>query len=413
MSSDQNAVAFLTAGGEAPGHNAVLEAALKAASVVNMKFLGVKHGFQGLLEDTPEAEWLDPAGFLGIGQMHGGTILGASRQSLAKDAERPQIVARKLQQLGVNMIIAAGGDDTRRSLDCLLAAAATLGIPLQGCHAAKTIDRDFPLPGGVPTYGFETAARQAALNLEPYLDNARADGKRFFLLEGMGRHAGHLAVQTARNVEAYGRGTPVLQNGRAIMMKYSIPYCFIPEMFPSGLTLEQLVEIIVAAAERSLADRVTPEGMILAEGLYDVLDDASKAKFEKAGSDDHGHVELASIPFVQPLVNRVTPALKKAEVKLSVRSGLFGYDVRTVAPIPEDSARCEAIGRGAITYLYSGRSGATIYADANYRAAELESGNIPRDPDGKIKIDVVDLESGPHVEYLTPSLEVVRQVMGG
>jgi 6-phosphofructokinase len=59
-----------------------------------------------------------------------------------------------LRKLGIGALITIGGDDTAFSASRLAQAAGTgLGV----VHVPKTIDNALPLPGGTPTFGFETA----------------------------------------------------------------------------------------------------------------------------------------------------------------------------------------------------------------------------------------------------------------
>src|SRR5205807_4492051 len=77
------------------------------------------------------------------------------RDETAADPEwRLHARLRALQGMGVAALVTIGGDDTAFSASRL---ARVAGGSMRVAHVPKTIDNDLPLPGGVPTFGFETA----------------------------------------------------------------------------------------------------------------------------------------------------------------------------------------------------------------------------------------------------------------
>jgi len=93
-------------------------------------------------------------------------------------------------QLGIGALVTIGGDDTAFSASRLAEAA---GGGLRVAHVPKTIDNDLPLPGGVPTFGFETA-RSVGVQLVNNLMTDAITTRRWYLVVAMGRSAGHPAV---------------------------------------------------------------------------------------------------------------------------------------------------------------------------------------------------------------------------
>jgi 6-phosphofructokinase 1 len=83
-----------------------------------------------------------------------------------------------------------GGDDTAFSASRV---AAQAGGTISVVHVPKTIDNDLPLPGGIVTFGFETARHVGVSLVETIMEDARATS-RWYLLVAMGRKAGHLAL---------------------------------------------------------------------------------------------------------------------------------------------------------------------------------------------------------------------------
>lgn len=188
-------IAILTGGGDAPGLNAVIRAAVRTAIwVYGWEIFGVRNGYDGFLEpDGVFPLTLDHV--LGI-LPRGGTILGAANQGepFARREVREgkeivvdvseRIVARA-RELGLDAVIVVGGDGTLRSAVRLY----QMGLPIVG--VPKTIDND--VHGTDYTIGFDTAVQVAADALERLHSTAEAH-HRVMVVELMGRHAGFLAL---------------------------------------------------------------------------------------------------------------------------------------------------------------------------------------------------------------------------
>ena len=117
--------------------------------------------------------------------LNGGSILGTSRTSLLDqsklksstvvqpDAGKVSRVAERLVSLGVTHLLTIGGDDT--ALSARFVAEGT-GGRVRVVHVPKTIDNDLPLPGDIPTFGFNTARHLGAENERAQEDHAAEDG---------------------------------------------------------------------------------------------------------------------------------------------------------------------------------------------------------------------------------------------
>ena len=106
--------------------------------------------------------------------------------------------AESLQKLGIDALVTMGGDDTAASASRLATAA---GRGLRVAHVPKTIDNDLPLPGGTPTFGFETA-RSVGVELVNNLMTDAIATRRWYLVVAMGRSAGRLALGIGKSAEA-------------------------------------------------------------------------------------------------------------------------------------------------------------------------------------------------------------------
>jgi 6-phosphofructokinase 1 len=92
-------------------------------------------------------------------------------------------------------LVAIGGDDTAFATDSIACCAQDkMAITIRSVHVPKTIDNDLPLPGGMPTFGFETAREVGTRIVMNLMEDALTSGQHWFLVVSMGRKAGHLAL---------------------------------------------------------------------------------------------------------------------------------------------------------------------------------------------------------------------------
>jgi 6-phosphofructokinase 1 len=109
-------VAILTSGGDAPGMNAAIWAAIKLAAVKGTQVVGIEGGYEGLIDGrfrplTKEGEsGLRPVAGLAWTAGTGGTFLGSSRSArFLEEAHRAQ-AADKLRQQAIGGLIVVGGN---------------------------------------------------------------------------------------------------------------------------------------------------------------------------------------------------------------------------------------------------------------------------------------------------------------
>ena len=147
-------VGVLVGGGPAPGINGVIGAVTLEARNRARKVIGFYDGFQWLMrgDTTRTRELLKDD----VSRIHfqGGSILNTSRANPTKKAEDVERVVATLDRLGIGYLVTIGGDDTMYAASQVAKYAAGR---IRVCHVPKTIDNDLPLPGEIPTFGFETA----------------------------------------------------------------------------------------------------------------------------------------------------------------------------------------------------------------------------------------------------------------
>ncbi len=186
-------VGVLTGGGDCPGLNAVIRAAVrKGVTEYGFEFVGFRDGWKGPLEGLTMP--------LGIPQVRGilprgGTILGSSRTNPIKIEGGVDRIKANMDQAGVDALIAIGGEDTlgvATKLD-------ELGVPVVG--VPKTIDND--LNATDYTFGFDTAVNIASEAIDRLHTTAESH-HRVLVVEVMGRHAGWIALHAGMSGGANG-----------------------------------------------------------------------------------------------------------------------------------------------------------------------------------------------------------------
>lgn len=176
-------IGVLTGGGDCPGLNAVIRAVVRKAETVHGdQVVGFLDGWRGVLEGSTMP--LDVAAMRGT-LPRGGTVIGTSRTNPYKMDGGPERVTQTLADLGIDALIAIGGEDTLGVADKL----SREGVKVVGCP--KTIDND--LSSTDVTFGFDTAV-QIATDAIDRLHTTAESHNRVMVVEVMGRHAGHIAA---------------------------------------------------------------------------------------------------------------------------------------------------------------------------------------------------------------------------
>jgi phosphofructokinase-like protein len=199
-------IAISTGGGDAPGLNAVIRAATRAAHRRGWEVMGIRDGFNGIMspEEYPQGGTvlLTESAVRGIGHL-GGTILGTTNRGNptrypVKNADgsmgfedRSKELLAKFADLGIQALISVGGDGSLGIAHHLCEVAAQTDHPLQIIGVPKTIDND--LDKTTSTFGFDTAVSFASESIDRLFTTAESHG-RIMVVEVMGRYAGWIAV---------------------------------------------------------------------------------------------------------------------------------------------------------------------------------------------------------------------------
>ena len=190
-------IALSTGGGDAPGLNAVIRAAVLSALSRGWEVLGVKKGYAGLLGED-EVIPLNAASVRGIAHL-GGTILRTSNRGnpfhypvylpdgSCVERDRSEEVIANAKKLGIDALISIGGDGS------LAIAKKLCDMGMKIVCVPKTIDND--VSGTITTFGFDTAV-STALDAIDKLHTTAESHDRVMVLEVMGRHAGFIALHS-------------------------------------------------------------------------------------------------------------------------------------------------------------------------------------------------------------------------
>jgi len=261
---DISCVAICTGGGDAPGLNAVIRAAVKAAILkYKWKVIGIPDGFDGLIwpERSRELTLKDVSGIL----PRGGTILGTTNRGNPfkyKTIENGQEVVRDIsdqvianqKKLGIDAIISIGGDGSMKiAYELFRKGMKIVGVP-------KTIDND--LSATEVTFGFDTALHTATDAVDKIHTTAESH-HRVMLVEVMGRDAGWIAV---------GAG---IAGGAHIILIPEIPFTLeklcehlaLRERYGKRFTIIVVAEGIKLPAEMKHLSRTTAVGNMIGDAI--------------------------------------------------------------------------------------------------------------------------------------------------
>lgn len=198
----------MTSGGDAPGMNAAVRGAVRAALAAGAEVWGIYEGYEGLVGGHLERLGADDVSH--IIQL-GGTFLGTARSAAFREAGGRRRAAASLLARGIDRLLVVGGDGSLTGADCLrdewaqhLVALVEESVITEEVAAAHpelrvaglvgSIDND--LVGTDTTIGYDSALHRIVDALDTLTATARSH-QRSFVVEVMGRHCGYLALAAA------------------------------------------------------------------------------------------------------------------------------------------------------------------------------------------------------------------------
>ena len=332
MGSKQTRLGILVGGGPAPGINSAISASTIEAINSGLDVIGIYDGFARLIDG--DATMTTPLGMSDVSQIHsqGGSVLRTSRANPVSDSKSLERCIQTLQTLGISHLVVIGGEDTAfAAFEVAKAASGSLRV----AHVPKTIDNDLPLPGDMPTFGFETARDLGTQLMQNLMEDSRT-GNRWFFVVVMGRKAGHLALGI----------------GKAAGATLTV----IPEEFPEDpIKIDDVCAILEGAIlKRRVMGR--DDGLaVIAEGIGEMLDPEELREIPGVEllRDPHGHLRLSEIPLASIIRRRVQERFVQRGDEISIVDVSMGYELRCAPPIPFDIDYTRTLGFGAVRFLLS------------------------------------------------------------
>jgi 6-phosphofructokinase 1 len=330
-------IGILVGGGPAPGTNGVIAAVAIEAIKLGCTPIGFHDGFEWLAERyTDEQHELTIEEVARI-HLDGGVMLGTSRADITRDAASLENAVAALKKLGIEALVAVGGDDLVRSA---VAVERESRGAIRVVLVPKTIDNDLWLPLPVATLGYETARHVGVELVKRLMEDARTTG-RWYLGVTMGRPTGHLTLGI----------------GKAASATCTI----IPEEFPRDtISLSDIADIVEGSIIKRRAMNRHYGVVLLAEALVEHFSAEEVTELEDVDRDAQGNIRVTEIDLGRKVKNEVQLRLERRGIKVTIVDKTIGYELRCAPPIPYDAEYARDLGYAAVRYLLKGGSGAMI-----------------------------------------------------
>jgi 6-phosphofructokinase 1 len=297
-------IGVLTGGGDAPGLNAALKAAVTKANELGYEVIGIRRGWAGLLElDTQPLRANDVEEI----QSRGGVLLYTSRTNPFKIEAGPAQTITNIKKLNIDALIVMGGEDTLGVAQQLY----EMGVPIVG--VPKTIDND--LPGTDYSIGFDTAVTIATDAIDRLRTTAEAH-HRIVIVEVMGRNTGWIALHSG------------LAGGANLAIIPEVPF-----------SLNQVYDLV----KKRHANGKVYSIIVVAEGAR-MLKDEEKLILKSQEVDEFGHPRLGGI-------SQVLERLIQENTGLEARSVILGHLQRGGSPTAFDRILAMRLANKAVELI--------------------------------------------------------------
>ncbi|HVR87208.1 MAG TPA: 6-phosphofructokinase [Planctomycetota bacterium] len=358
-------IGILTAGGDTPALNATIHGAVVRANQLRIEIVGFIKGFNCLFNPRVPHVFLNPL-YQAIPELDptkGGTLIGSSRDYVDPDDKAQlDLIASRLQELGIEGLICIGGDGTLNGLQPLAERLPTVLAP-------KTIDNDLGMNypsepeewvrtiegGGKTDYKYKRVASNVAFDLDQIVNYATPgyatavmvssqgvervrttaeSHRRIAIIEVMGRHSGYIALGTA-----YGQPDIIL----------------IPE---HPLDVERLIERV-----KYLYDLQKNVVIVCGEGIVD--EKGNELGAETKSTDPAGNralsgaAEALRAKLMQDIGDRYFQRYRRStSAKEAIFTRKVGHTQRGGRPILFDRFYAGLLGSKAVDLLTEGRNNA-------------------------------------------------------
>lgn len=339
-------IGILTGGGDVPGLNPAIRAVTVRAIREGYKVIGIRRGWAGLIEVIRDEKADNSNNFTDLTRhvvdraaRTGGTFLHSSRTRPShvskskvpehlRDAYNKDIndltpeVIKNLEWIGIDYLIAIGGDDTLSYAVHLF----KLGINVNAIP--KTMDND--VPGTDYCIGFSTCVTRT-IHLTNSLRTSAGSHERFMVLEVFGRYAGFTAMLPTMAGAAH--------------------RCVIPE---HPFNVDRLTELMVEDRNENPSKYSI---VMVSEGA---TFEGGEMMFENVEKDAYGHAKLGGIgDMVSAKLKELSPKYNSGR-SIDVINQKLGYLVRCGDPDAIDSIVPMAFGTMALDLILKGIHGRLV-----------------------------------------------------
>ncbi len=288
-------VGILTGGGDCPGLNPAIRGAVIRGLGYGWEMVGFEEGWKGWLEgDTTPLTYQIVEDIV----RKGGTILGSSRTNPYKKEETARQAEAQFENLGIDALIAIGGDDTLGVANKLFKAGKkTVGVP-------KTMDNDLSCTDY--TFGFDSAVQVCIDDIDRLHDTALSH-RRCIVVEVMGRAAGWVALYAG-----------ICGNADWIL---------IPERQPTEADLSAMVDHLLERRKQGFKHNI----VVVSEGVKLPGHENKEVK-----RDGFGHEILKDLGVARALEDYIEAETKARGNRIETKSVALGHVVRGGSPSPFD-----------------------------------------------------------------------------
>jgi 6-phosphofructokinase 1 len=371
-------LAIVVGGGPAPGINGVISAATIEATNKGKQVIGIRGGFKRLFNGDRKAAV--PLAIDDVTRIHdtGGSILMTSRDYPERVREEFKTLMKTLKALQVRYLLTIGGDGTLYMAQWIeKQARGSIAV----IHVPKTIDNDIPLPGGMPTFGYETARHWGVEIVDNIMEDAKTTGRWYFVTT-MGRNTGHLALGVGKAA------------GATITL--------IPEEFRERIPFSDVADMLEGSILKRLSQKKNYGVAVMAEGVANRFDPDELSRYEHLERDETGRISLSRINLSGLMKDAVRKSLGERGIDLTIVDKRIGYELRSADPIPFDAEYTRNLGYGAVRFLLLGGTGSMI-ALYEGRLKAVPFVELTDHRTGKTKLRYVDTSSETYLvgqEYM-------------
>ncbi len=278
-------IGVITSGGDAPGMNAAVRAVVRTGIYNNIRVVGIKQGYNGLLNGN-----IDDMNLSSVGDIihRGGTVLRTARSDEFSTEEGFNKALNIINVFGIDGLIVLGGDGSFRGAKTLSdAGIPTICVPC-------TIDNDMGYTDY--TIGFFTAVETVVDAISKIRDTSASHG-RANIVEVMGRNCGDIALYAG--------------------MAGGAESIIVPEV---EIDVDNVCKRVIKGKNRGKLHSI----IVLAEGVGNSFELAEEIE-EKTGTETRvtilGHIQRGGTPTTFDRVTASTMGNKAMELLINGQSG--------------------------------------------------------------------------------------------